>query len=308
MSSSAYLASNTYGKDNVRLLKVARDPVDSSVQHVIELTVQVLLEGELEVAYTKADNSPVVPTDTVKNTIYILAKQASPWPIERFGATLTNHFVTKYQHISKATAYIKQHRWTRYAVDGKPHNHSFIQDGRELRTAKVQKTKTGAFVIESGIKDLTVLKSTGSQFWGYNKCEYTTLEETYDRILSTDVDAVWTWNGTRFANIRDVDYVADTGAFDSVYDVARNTTLRTFALENSASVQATMYNISEEIIKKAPLVDQVYFALPNKHYVAANLEWFQDTKNKGKDAEVFVPLSDPNGLIKSVVRRRASKL
>lgn len=305
---SAYLSSNTYGKDNVRLLKVSRDPCDASVQHVLELTVQVLLEGDLEIAYTKADNAPIVPTDTVKNTIYILAKESNPWPIERFGATLTNHFTTKYAHISKATAFIKQHKWTRYNVDGKPHNHSFVKDGEELRTAKVVKPKTGAFVIESGIKDLTVLKSTGSQFWGYNKCEYTTLEETYDRILSTDVDSIWTWNKTQFANLRDVDYFADTGVFDSVFDKAREITLRTFALENSASVQATMYNISEELIKTAPHVEEVYFALPNKHYVAANLSWFRGTKNTGKDAEVFVPLSDPNGLIKSVVRRKTSKL
>ncbi|CDO56766.1 hypothetical protein DV451_000404 [Geotrichum candidum] len=305
---SVFLESSKYGKDNVRVLKVKRDPQNPAKQEVIELTVRVLLEGEIEESYTKADNASIVPTDTVKNTTFILAKQHDVWPIERFGATLANHFVTKYAHIHAAEAHIIQHRWTKYNVQGTPHLHSFIQDGAEVRTATVYKKEGEAFKITSGIKDLTVLKSTGSKFYGYNVCDFTTLKETHDRILSTDVDAQWTWIPSKVSTYEAVNELGEKGEFDSAYEKARNITLETFALENSASVQATMYNISESILKEAPLLDTVTYLLPNKHYVELDLSWHHGLKNTGKDAEVYVPLNHPNGLIKSVVKRTPSKL
>lgn len=305
---SSFLAAAAYGKDNVRVLKVKRDPLDPSKQDVIEITVCVLLEGEIDIAYTHADNAPIVPTDTVKNTIHILAKQTDVWPIERFASTLADHFTSKYDHIHKATAKIIQHKWSRYTVDGVPHPHSFVQDGNEIRVTEVSKTdkKNSKFQIKSGIKDLTVLKSTGSMFYGYNVCDYTTLKETTDRILSTDVDATWEWNPAVFTNIRDVDFYANNGLFDDAFNKAHKSTLKTFALENSASVQATMYNISTDIINNVPLIDTVHFSLPNKHFVNVDLSWHKGIKNLGKDAEVFIPLSDPNGLINSTVRRKAA--
>ncbi|KAF5100302.1 hypothetical protein D0Z03_000823 [Geotrichum reessii] len=297
-----------YGKDNVRVLKVKRDPQNPAKQEVIELTVRVFLEGEIEEAYTKADNASIVPTDTVKNTVYILAKQYDVWPIERFGAALVNHFVTKYAHIHGAEAHIIQHRWVRYNVQGAPHPHSFIQDGKEVRTATVYTKEGEGFKITSGIKNLTVLKSTGSMFYGYNVCDFTTLKETYDRILSTDVDAQWTWLPNKITTYKAIDAIAAKGEFDAVYENARNITLEIFALENSASVQATMYNISERLLKEAPLLDTVTYLLPNKHFVELDLSWHHGLQNTGKDAEVYVPLSNPNGLIKSVVKRTSSKL
>lgn len=298
------LAYSTYGKDNVRVLKVWKDPKNPQIQNVIEMTVRCLLEGDVEESYTKADNSPIVPTDTVKNTVYVLAKQTDTWPIERFASTLANHFITRYSHIHGANVYIKQHRWTKYAVNGKLHPHSFIQDGRELRTCEVyKKSETSPFVITSGIKDLTVLKSTGSMFYDFHRCEYTTLKDTKDRILSTDVDATWVWNPAKFNKLEDVYAYADKGIFDTIYNQARTITLNTFALENSASVQATMYNISTEILSVAPDVEFVNYALPNKHYMNIDLSWHKGIKNLGKDQEVFLPSSDPNGLIKSTVTR-----
>lgn len=303
-----FLTNAKYGKDNVRLLKVKRDPENPKKQDVIELTVQVLLLGDIDVSYTKADNAPIVPTDTVKNTIYILAKQHEVWPIERFGCTLVEHFISRYSHIHGAEAKIIQHRWTRYDVQGKPHLHSFIQDGIETRITEVKKTETSNFEISSRIKDLTVFKSTGSKFYGYHQCEYTTLKETWDRILSTDVDATWFWNSSKFSNMAAVNDFADKKGFDNAYDLARNSTLEIFALEDSASVQATMYNISEKIIESVPWVDDVTYVLPNKHFLELDLSWHKGLQNKGKDAEVYVPASDPNGLIKSTVSRSKPKL
>lgn len=304
----AFLESASYGKDNVRILKIKRDPTDPNKQDVIELTVRVLLEGEIDISYTKADNSPVVPTDTVKNTCFILAKQNDVWPIERYGAVLADHFVSRYSHIHGAEVHIIQHRWTRYTVQGSPHPHSFLRDGAEVRIATIYKKENAPFKITSGIKDLTVLKSTGSMFFGYHTCEYTTLQETTDRILSTDVSASWTWLEGKVSTLAQVQALADKGEFDTAFNLARHVTLEIFALENSASVQATMYNMSERILKEAPLLDTVSYALPNKHYLELDLSWFKGMQNKGKDAEVYVPAPNPNGYIKCTVKRSASKL
>jgi urate oxidase len=301
------LSAARYGKANVRVLKVWRDPNDRDHQAVIELTVRVLLEGEIEESYTKADNSPVVPTDTVKNTIYILAKQNEVWPIEQFGATLVNHFISRYPHIHAAHADIVQHRWTRYDVQGKPHPHSFVRDGAETRLASVSKKDDGSpFQITSGIKDLTVLKSTGSMFHGYHMCEYTTLKPTWDRILSTDVDSSWTWTPSAVSSYAKVKMLAANGIFDGAWEGARNTTLETFALENSASVQATMYNMCQSILKEFKHIDDVSYSLPNKHYFEIDLSWHKGLQNTGKDAEVYASQSNPNGLIKCTVSRNQS--
>lgn len=298
----------SYGKDNVRILKVKRDPQDPKKQNVIELTVRVLLEGEIDDSYTKADNAPIVPTDTVKNTCFIVAKQKDVWPIERYASILADHFVTRYSHIHAAEVKVIQHKWSRYNVQGKPHAHSFVKDGEDIRLATVYRKEGQPFHITSGIQNLTVLKSTGSMFYGFNQCEYTTLKETWDRILSTDVDASWTWIPGKVAELAQVIALADKGEFDATFDAARTATLETFALENSPSVQGTMYNMSNRILKERPLVDSVSYSLPNKHYFELDLSWHKGLKNTGKDAEVYVPASNPNGLINSTVRRAASKL
>jgi urate oxidase len=301
MSSKELLAAR-YGKANVRVLKVHRDPNDRNKQDVIEMRVCVLLEGEIEESYTRADNSPIVPTDTVKNTIHILAKQGDVSPIELFGSRLATHFVTRYRHIHAAHADIVQYRWTRYNVDGKPHPHSFIRDGAETRIARVSARDNGSNIeITSGIDGLKVLKSTGSMFYGYNKCEYTTLPETRDRIMSTDVEAIWTWSGMK--DLATVERYAKNGLFDNAFDGARNVTLNTFAKENSASVQATMYNMASEILDNVKEISTVSYTLPNNHYFEINLSWHKGLKNNGPDAEVYAPQSDPNGLIKCTVGR-----
>lgn len=301
------LSAARYGKDNVRVLKVWRDPNDRNHQKVIELTVCCLLEGNIDESYTKADNAPIVPTDTVKNTIYILAKQTEVWPIEGFGATIANHFITRYPHIHAAHVDIIQHRWTRFNVQGEPHPHSFMRDGEETRLVSVSKKDDGSpFQIVSGLKDLTVLKSTGSMFHGYHRCEYTTLRETYDRILSTDVDSTWTWSDSAVTTYSQVKQLAAEGVFDDAYEGARTITLETFALEQSASVQACMYNMCQSILKQFKQIGNVSYSLPNKHFFEIDLSWHKGLQNTGKDAEVYAPQTTPNGLIKCTVSRNNS--
>ncbi|KAJ5087514.1 hypothetical protein N7456_011130 [Penicillium angulare] len=296
------LAAARYGKDNVRVYKVHRDE-KTGIQTVVEMTVCVLLEGDIETSYTRADNSVVVATDSIKNTIYITAKQQPVTTPEVFGAILGNHFVEKYNHIHAAHVSIVTHRWVRMNIDGKPHPHSFVKDSPETRNTQVDVIEGKGIDINSSINGLTVLKSTGSQFWGFLRDEFTTLKETWDRILSTDVTANWQWR--RFGSVSEVR--ANVAGFDKAWQSARDITLKTFAEDNSASVQATMYKMGELILAGAPLIDTVEYALPNNHYFEIDLSWHKGTKNTGKDAEVYAPQSNPNGLIKCTVGRSGQK-
>jgi urate oxidase len=274
-------------------------------------------------SYTKADNNVVVATDSIKNTIYILAKQNPVNPPEVFGSVIGNHFIEKYKHIHGAKVHIITHRWTRMTIDGKPHPHSFFRDGNETRDVQIDVTEGRGIDIASSIKGMLVLKSTGSQFWGYVQDEYTTLKETWDRILSTEVDATWTWK--RFSGLADVK--SDIARFDHAWGAARRITLKTFAEEDSASVQATMYNMGTKILEAVPGVEAVDYSLPNKHYFeigelfpgtsplrcnrgnadcSPDLSFYKGLQNKGKDAEVYAPQWGPSGLIKCTVKRPAT--
>ncbi|EER40231.1 uricase [Histoplasma capsulatum var. duboisii H88] len=285
------LAAARYGKDNVRVYKVHRNE-ETGVHTVVETTVCVLLEGDIETSYTKADNSVVVATDSMKNTIYIMAKLHPVTPPELFASILGSHFTTTYPHIHTAHVDIVTLRWTRMTFDGKPHPHSFLRDGTETRnvSATVSEGNSGSkditslpstISLTSSISGLSVLKSTNSQFHNFIRDEYTTLPETWDRVLSTNVDANWTWQ-----------------PFTSVDAVKR-----AVPPDNSASVQNSMYKMAEQILAVQPLLETVEYSLPNNHYFELDLSWHKGIKNTGKNAEVYVPQSGPNGLIKCKVGR-----
>lgn len=297
----ASVAAARYGKDNVRVYKVERDE-KTGVQTVTEMTVCVLLEGAIEISYTKADNSVVVATDSMKNTVYIKAKEHPVTPPELFASILGTHFIETYSHLSAAHIRIVTHRWTRMIIDGKPHPHSFYRDGAETRNVEVVVHRKKGIDIRSGIAGLLVLKSTGSQFHGFVRDEYTTLPEVWDRILSTEVDSAWAWK-----TLPDMAAVTEAvPKFDKAWTAARDITMKTFAEEDSPSVQNTMYKMCQQILDTVPEVESVDYSLPNKHYFEIDLSWHKGLKNTGKDAEVYAPQSGPNGLIKVTVARPAS--
>jgi urate oxidase len=287
-----------YGKDNVRLYKVKKD--SNGVQHVTEMTVCTLLEGDIEASWTRADNASIVATDTQKQTVYIKAKEHDISTPEVFAAILGEHFVNTYSHIHACHVKIIVHRWTRLDVNGKPHPHSFFRDGAEIRTVEAVAREGQGITIKSGIDKLLVLKSTGSAFYGFHRDEFTRLPETWDRILSTEVEAAWQWK--KFSGLREVQQKA--AMFDKAHSDARSITFETFANENSPSVQNTMYKMSEQILAAAPETETVSYNLPNKHYFEIDLSWYKGLKNTGKDAEVYAPQSDPNGLIQCTVTRK----
>ncbi|KAL8987392.1 MAG: hypothetical protein Q9177_003388 [Variospora cf. flavescens] len=294
----AKLSVAQYGKDNIRVYKVHRNQ-ETGVQDVVEMTVCVLLQGDIETSYTEADNSVVVATDTMKQTTYIMAKQHPVTPPELFGSILASHFVETYKHIHSAQVKIITHRWTRMTVDGKPHPHSFMRDGAETRNVEAVATEGKGIDVRSAIAGLLVLKSTGSAFHGFVRNEYAALQEVDDRILSTEVDCGWKWD--TFGSVKDVE--AAIPKFDEAWNSAREITMTTFAKDESASVQNTMYKMCEQILAAVPMVNAVDYSLPNKHYFEIDLSWHKGLKNTGKDAEVYEPQSNPNGLIQCTVAR-----
>jgi len=296
------LSSARYGKDNIRLYKVDKDE-KTGTQTVVEMTVCILLEGDIDTSYTAADNSVVVATDTQKQTCYILAKQNPITPPELFASIVGTHFVETYSHIHAAHVKIIQHRWTRMTIDGKPHPHSFFRDGEEIRVVESVTRENQGIFLRSKIEKLLVLKSTGSAFYGFHRDAYTQLPETWDRILSTEVEAGWKWK--TFSTLAEVKSVVPR--FDEAWNAAREITLKTFATDNSASVQNTMYKMCEQILAAVPLVEAVDYSLPNKHYFEIDLSWHKGLKNTGEDATVFAPQSNPNGLIQCTVTRKGPK-
>jgi len=293
----AKLQTARYGKDNIRVSKIERG--EDGVHNVTEMTVRVMLEGEIDVSYTHGDNTPVVATDSIKNTVNILAKQNPVSPPELFASIVGTHFISFYAHIHKALVSIVVHRWTRMVIDGKPHPHSFLRDSAETRNIEVVVTEGASIEIYSVIKGLTVLKSTESQFYGFIRDEYTTLKETWDRVLSTQIDAGLTWKS--FKSVDEVRALGDT--FNTAFDQARDKIIRTFAMDLSKSGQDSIYKMGDLILKAVKEVEAVDFSLPNLHFFEIDMSWHKGIQNTGEHAEVLAPQTNPNGLLKCTVTR-----
>ncbi|KAI8071094.1 hypothetical protein BC940DRAFT_295271 [Gongronella butleri] len=299
-NNNVYLKATRYGKDLVRIMRVYRE---GQTQRCTELTVRLLLDGDIATSYTHADNSVVVTTDTCKNTVQIIAKKSQNVDnIEVFAQEITEHVLKQYAHISHAYVDIIKHKWTRLVVDGKPHPHSFVRDGEDVQTTSVVHQRAGnKITIKSGLKKLLVLKTTGSAFHGFYRDQYTSLPEVWDRIFSTAVDCEWTFTASDSQTLRNINYPV-------IHQGMRQITCDTFATDDSASVQATMYLMQTRALEAYPEIAEVSYALPNKHYVGVDLGKF-GINNEGKNLEVYHPQADPSGLITATVARKgASKL
>ncbi|ORY03704.1 uricase [Basidiobolus meristosporus CBS 931.73] len=296
MSSIAQVQRQAYGKANVRITKAIRHSAEWN--DIVEVTCRVLLEGDFEEAYTKADNSKIVPTDTVKNTCFIVAKKSNHvQTIEHYGYELGKHFIDRYDHVTHAHVHIVQERWARINVNGEPHPHSFYRDGAETRQTWVT-VSANDVSIKSGMDGLLVLKTTGSSFTNFHHCENTTLQDAEDRIFSTTVKAHY--------NI-DTSAGVDKVPFDRIFEGVRTTTLDIFSNDDSASVQATMYRMASLILKRFPEIRDVFYALPNTHYFTANLAPF-NLPNSGQEMTIFSPITDFSGLITATIGRSSTKI
>lgn len=278
------LASNAYGKSMVRLVTIAR----SGARHDLrDLTVNVALAGEFTRAHTEGDNSAVLPTDTMKNAVYALARTGPLGEPEEFAARLARHCLDAAPAAGSARVHIAEHQWARLTVAGRAHDHAFRRAGPEHRLATVTATRRG-LAVEAGISDLHVLKSAGSAFEGFRRDAYTTLRETSERIFATAIQARWR-------------YAGDAASFGPLWHGVRRLLLETFAAHDSRSVQHTLYAMGEAVLAECAAVVEINLTLPNRHHLAVDLSPFGlDNPN-----EVFVATEAPYGLIEATLRRGA---
>ncbi|MEV0276514.1 factor-independent urate hydroxylase [Streptomyces sp. NPDC050610] len=306
------LGQNQYGKAECHVVRITRD---GATHHIKDLSVSVALSGDLEDVHLSGSNANCLPTDTTKNTVYAFAKKHGIESAEHFAILLARHFVTSQGPIKRARIRIEEYAWERIAGrtgrtgrtgeaegDGGPEGgsgtggaggHSFVRRGQETRL--VQVTFDGErWQVVSGLKDLVVLNSTDSEFWGYIKDAYTTLEEAYDRVLATEVSARWRfgWDGEPH---REPDW-------ERSYQRVRTDMLQAFAETYSRSLQQTLYEMGTRVISGGDEIDEVRFSLPNKHHFLVDLEPF-GLENDTADAAVYHAADRPYGLIEATVLR-----
>lgn len=275
------LGANQYGKAEVRLVKIKRDRARHEID---DLNVTSELRGDFESAYRAGDNSHVIPTDTQKNTIFGLARDGIGSP-EAFLLRVADHFSSNFDWVDGGRWAAERYAWERIQAHGEPHDHAFVRKGQEVRTAVVVRDGERAHVF-GGLNEMTVLKSTESGFAGYPKDRYTTLPETDDRIMATDVTARWRYNTA------EVD-------FNAVYDSVKALLLEGFAEKYSKALQQTLFDMGSKVIEAHPEIDELRFSMPNKHHFVVDLTPFdQDNPN-----EVFFAADRPYGLIEATVAR-----
>ena len=276
-----YLEKNSYGKHAVNLSKIIRHADHHEFR---QISVDTQLQGDFEHVYLKGDNTPVLATDTQKNSIYALAKDYFTASVEAFALHLANYFLNHEAPITQATVAITEHLWSRMRLGDSMHQHAYISQGGEQHTTRAICNAGGAR-IWSGINHLLILKTTDSAFTGFLRDRYTTLKESSDRILATECMVEWLWNSTR----------EDFSAYDSI----RDTLLETFAHHKSLSVQQTLYAMGEAVLEKYPAVAEIELVMPNKHHIPFNLEQFGMENNN----EIFVATDEPYGYITGTVKR-----
>src|SRR5260370_1172684 len=263
------LAADTYGKSRVRLIKLARRGDRHDLK---EITFQILFRGGFASCYETGENRRILPTDTIKNTVYALARVHDIVSIEEFAQRLIELFLKNNPQVSDVRVEMTEHLWSRITAT------AFTRESQK-RTGLVTGTRNGV-TIESGIDDLVILKSSGSAFEGYIQDPYTTLKETKDRIFATAVRAVW-------------GYKSGAVDFNASWDGIRKTVIDTFAGHESLSVQHTLHAIGKQVLKAFPDVAEIQIAMPNKHALLVDLSPFGlDNPN-----EVFLPIDEPSGYI-----------
>jgi len=286
---SIRLTSQRYGKSSVRLTKVSRQP---DRHELMELAVDVALEGDFAESYLEGDNSRVVATDTMKNTVYALAADHPLRDPESFAISLAHHFVERNTHVSAATVDAVQTPWRRIADAAGPHRHSFVGGGSERRICRVHHSRGGT-QIESGVRGLPLLKTTDSAFRGFPRDEFTTLPEVDERIFATLLEARWTYDPLAVCS--------KTFDADGIYDRVLATMVGVFADHKSLAVQQTLYSMGRAAMDVCTDITVLHLAMPNQHRIPLNLE----PLGKPNKNEIFVTTSEPYGLITATLERGA---
>jgi urate oxidase len=273
------LGGNRYGKAEVRVVRVTRGGGPDGRDAIRDWNVSSSLSGDLAEVHLSGTNANVLTTDAQKNTVYAFAQRLGGIEPEAFALELAGHFVRSQAQITRARVAVEEYPWR---ANGGPH--SFLRDGGETRTTTVLHDADLGVTVVSGIADMVLLNTTNSEFWGFAKDEYTTLAETKDRVLATEVAARWRYRST------DVDWAA-------AHDAARTALLGAFAETYSYSLQQTLYAMGTRMIDAVPEICEVRLALPNKHHFLVDLAPF----GLPNDDEVYFAADRPYGLIEGTV-------
>ena len=276
------LAETAYGKSSVRLVKVSRHGDRHDLK---DLTVSIRFEGEYDQSYTDGDNREVLPTDTMKNTVYALAASHSVGEPEAFGRMLAEHFLERNPRLRRVRVDLTEQAWGRIAVGAREHGQAFVRQSAETRSATVQ-GQGDRITIGAGVKDLVILKSSGSGFTGFLRDAYTTLPDVADRILATALTATWHYRTS------DLD-------FNLTWRAVRNTLLEAFGEHDSRSVQHTLHAMGRAVVDNVDAVTAIRLVMPNKHHLPVDLTPL-GLQNRN---EIFVPTDEPYGLIEATVMR-----
>ena len=283
----AKLAANRYGKSRVRLMRVTKHEGHHDLD---EWTVQVLLSGDFETAHTLGDNSKILPTDTMKNTVYSIARDSQAASMEDYAKELVDFLLSRNPQVDTAEVVIESTLWKRLVVDGKPYPTGFMRGSDERQTTTVSRMQSGTFSIASGLDRLTVMKTAQSGFVGYIKDSLTTLPETTDRLFATALKAEWPYTDKAIAEGID---------FNKVRTHLREALISTFAKHDSLSVQQTLYAMAEAALAHTDIIDEIYMLMPNKHNLLVDLGRF----GQSNPNHIFVPTDEPHGTIEATVRR-----
>ena len=279
----ARLGENRYGKSRVRLSRITRhgDRHDFN-----EWTVRVLLEGDFESSFTEADNSKILPTDTMKNTVYFVARDSKAATIEEFSTELGDYFLANNPQVSGALVEIEEKAWERLHVDGAPEATSFKLGGPEVHTVRAVRDQGRKWSVRSGIDGLVILKTTKSAFTGYIKDKLTTLKPATDRIFGTRATVTW-------------EYATVSPNYTDVRSRIVAALLKEFAAHDSMSVQHTLFDMGKAALAGAPEIASITLTMPNLHHLLADLSPFgQDNPN-----HIFVPIDEPHGYIEATIER-----
>jgi len=277
------LAENHYGKSHVQLAKVKRR---ADHHDFWEWTIEILLEGDFESCFTDGDNSKILPTDTMKNTVYSLARTSSAECMEEFGKELAASFLLRNPQVSAARISLAEKAWNHLSANGKQHPTAFVQSSGEQQTAEVAAKRNAAPSVRSGFENLLILKTAGSAFVGFIKDSLTTLPETTDRLFASSVRARWNYSSPNLP-------------FSALRSRIRQLLLTAFAEHTSKSVQHTLYAMGESALSAVPEITDIQLTMPNKHYLLADLSRFgQDNPN-----QIFVPTDEPHGTIEARLHR-----
>ncbi|XP_010031311.2 uricase-2 [Eucalyptus grandis] len=295
-----------HGKDRVRVARVWRTP--GGRNSMVEWEVSISLFSDCVDAYTRDDNSGIVATDTMKNTVYVKAKECSEQlSVEQFAILLAKHFTSFYKEVTAAVVKIVEKPWERVYVDGQPHEHGF-KLGSEKHTTEVTVKKTGALKLTSGIAGLSVLKTTMSGFEGFIRDKYTALPETRERMLATEVTASWRYSYDTLSSVpRDLLY------FQERYMDVKKVLMSTFfgpPKEGvySASVQSTLYQMARAVLAGFPDISAVQLKMPNIHFLPVNISTKDNPSMVKFNHDVYLPTDEPHGSIQASLSRFWSRM